>query len=332
MKPCRVGIIGFGYTGRLHARAWELNGGQVIAVADPNRALASGIQQPAKLCEDALELLASDVDCVSICVPTWLHHRMTLDSLAAGKHVLVEKPIAVDMREAHEMLDAARSAGKQLYVGMTHRFYPELREAKSRIEAGEIGEIVSCNDSIIEHFGFLESPGWYLDRRLSGGGTVLTSGIHLIDRLRWFTGEDVTHVAGSASNPYFGSSVEDSAQMHLRFSSGLTAQVTFAWTREEHPLVCDLQLLGSAGSLTVHTWSGYDVHTASGTTTRTLYTTEPHQEKVLVGIAAEVREFCKSIQEQRDPWPSAEESTKALEVVMAFYRAVETGKFEPVPH
>jgi predicted dehydrogenase len=263
-------------------------------------------------------------------VPTHLNCQITLDALAAGKHVLLEKPIAVNLQDANRMLAAARQAGKTLFVGMTHRFYPELREAKKLLDEGAIGEIIECRDNIMEHFGFLQSPPWYLDKRLAGGGVVLTSGIHLIDRLRWFTRQNITHVAGWAGNPYFGGSIEDAAQMQLRFQSGLAGQVAFAWMREPHPLVCDLEIIGAKGSLIIHTWKSYELHTARGSTVKNFYDREPHPQKVLAGVVGEVEEFLGSIREGRAPTPSAEESTEALKVVMAFYKAARSGGIEPV--
>jgi UDP-N-acetylglucosamine 3-dehydrogenase len=228
------------------------------------------------------------------------------------------------------MQEASGRAGKNLFVGMTHRFYPELQEAKRLLNGGRIGQIVLCRDSILEHFGFLQSPPWYLDKRLAGGGTVLTSGIHLVDRLRWFTGQNITHVSGQAGNPYFGLSVEDAAQMNLRFQSGLTGQITFAWMCEPHPLVCDLELIGTKGSLIIHTWKGYELHTAQGSIVKNFYDQEPHPQKVLVGVIGEVQEFVGSIRERRTPSPSAEESTEALKVVMAFYKAAQSDALEAV--
>ena len=325
----RIGIIGLGYTGRLHAQAYErVDGVRITAVSDTEPARAEGL--PYRHFPDYAELLESDVDAVSICLPTWMHCEAALTALGRGKHVLLEKPIAVNAEEARSMLAAAQAAGKILYVGMTHRFYPELREAKQRLDDGEIGRILYCNDSILEQFGFLQLPRWYLEKRFAGGGTVLTSGIHMVDRLRWYTGDEITHAGGTASNAIFGESIEDAAQMFLRFRSGITAQVSLAFLRDAHPLVCDLQVVGTAGTLTVHTWKGYEIHGKRGSAEKIVYTDEPHAHKVLVGMAGEVEEFCGAIRDGRTPWPSAQESAQALEVVMAFYRAVESGKMEPV--
>jgi predicted dehydrogenase len=327
MTPLRVGVIGYGYTGRIHAKALLAEpGARLVAVSDCQLGRLEDLPPTVRAYADYTELLQSEVDAVSICLPTFLHCRVSLDAFACGKHVLVEKPIAVDLEEAGQMLRAAGTAHRVLYVGMTHRFYPELREAKRLIDDGAIGDIVACTDCALEQLGFLNLPPWYLQRRFAGGGTALTSGIHLVDRLRWFTGDEVTAVAGSAANAYFGADVEDAAQIFLRFARGVSAGITLAFMREPHPLVCDLQLIGSKGTIVVHTWRGYELWSALGRQERVFYTDEPHVAKVQAGIAGEVAEFCSSIASGRPPWPSAEESTRALAVIMAFYRAAKGGQ------
>ena len=327
MSPLRVGVIGYGYTGKIHAQALLAEpGARLTAVADSQSDRLSDLPPGVRGYANHEDLLGSEVDAVSICLPTYLHCRVALDALRCGKHVLVEKPIAVNVEEAQSMLQAARTAGRVLYVGMTHRFYPELREAKKVIDDGAIGDIVALTDCALEHLGFLDLPPWYLQRRFAGGGTALTSGIHLVDRLRWFTGDEVKAIAGSAANPYFGSDVEDAAQMFLRFRHGISAEIALAFMRELHPLVCDLRIIGSRGTVVVHTWHGYELWNAAEHQEKMIYADEPHVTKVQVGIRGEVAEFCSSIAANRSPWPSAEESTRALAIVMAFYRAAKSGE------
>ena len=326
MTALRVGVIGYGYTGKIHAQAClAQKGARLVAIADADSDRLRDLPPGVRACRSYEELVESGVDAVSICLPTHLHCKVAVDALERGKHVLVEKPIAVSVEEAERMLRAAKAAGRVLYVGMTHRFYPELREAKKLVDDGAIGSIVACNDCALEHIGFLNTPPWYMEKKFSGGGPALTSGIHLVDRLRWFTGDEVRMVAGAAANPYFGADVEDAGQMFLRFRGGISAQVTVAFMREPHPLVCDLQVIGTRGSITVHTWRGYDLWNAAGHREKIFYTDEAHRDKVQVGIEGEMKEFCSSIAEERDPWPSAEESTRALRVVLAYYQAAETG-------
>ncbi len=328
MRNLRAGIIGFGYTGRLHLRAFEQNGVHVAAVAEVRPDSLAKVPPSIQAFASYPDLLQCDLDLVSICVPTGLHHRVTLDALGAGKHVLLEKPIAATVGQADQMIDAANQSGKLLFVGMTHRFYPEILEAKHLVEEGGIGEIVMVRDSILEHFGFLDSPAWYLQPDLAGGGTVLSSGIHLVDRVSWFLGELPNSVSGYAQNRFLGRSVEDGAQMSLGFPSGRSAQILFGLLPEPHPLICDLELIGTRGSIVVHTWRGYEHRSAAGSAYHALYQTESHAHKVVHGITEEIREFCTAICQGREPRPSVAESTQALRVVMAFYRAIESGTMQ----
>lgn len=327
MTPLRAGVIGYGYTGKIHAQAYLSNPQtRLFAVADTRPDHLSNLSPGVHAYTNCEGLLDSEVEVVSICLPTHLHCQVALDALARGKHVLVEKPIAINMDEAQRMLRAAEAAKRVLYVGMTHRFYPELREAKKLLDDGAIGSIVACNDCALEYLGFLEVPAWYLEKKSAGGGPALTSGIHLIDRLQWFTGDDVRSVTGCATNLYFGADVEDAGQIFLQFRNGISAQVTVAFMREPHPLVCDLQVIGTRGSITVHTWRGYEIWSASGHRERLFYRDETHRTKVQVGVDGEIGEFCASILQGRRPWPTAAESTQSLRVIEAYYRAAKTGK------
>ncbi|MEB2360806.1 MAG: Gfo/Idh/MocA family oxidoreductase [Bryobacteraceae bacterium] len=326
MNELLVGIVGFGYTGRLHLAACrQLPGVRVVAVADNSAEALSQVPSDLKTFRDYRDLLALDIDIVNICLPTAAHAAAACNALRARKHVLVEKPIATTTADARLMMEEAKEAGCLLYTGMTHRFYPEIREAKKRVEEGQIGDVVLIRDSIFESLGFLGGPAWYRSKALAGGGTVLSSGVHLVDRVLWFAGRVPVSVSGFTSNAILGGEVEDSAQMCLGFDGSCFAQITFGWLRESHPLLCDLELTGTRGSLVVHTWQGYEHRSARGVQQYTIYKSESHQEKVLVGLRGEILEFCTAVREGREPWPCVRETNRALRVVEAFYEAAQTG-------
>jgi predicted dehydrogenase len=328
----RVGILGFGYTGRLHLQAWQQSpAAKVIGIADHSPA-ARALAPPAiPVLASCSELLALRPDAVSICLPTACHHAATLEALASGAHVLLEKPIAATVDHACEMILAAAAARRTLFVGMTHRFYPEVLAARRLVDEGAIGEIVLFRDCVLEHFGFIDAPRWYLDPAIAGGGTLLTSGIHLIDRVIWFAGEMPVSVIASGGNRFLHQAVEDAAQIFLSFPSGRSAQLSLGLLAEPHPLVCDLELIGTRGSILVHTWRGYELRTARGTERHDVYSDERHTDKVLVGVRGEVDEFCSAVQEGRQPRPGVEESTRALRVVHAAYRSMTSGSVVTIP-
>ncbi|MFM8984967.1 MAG: Gfo/Idh/MocA family protein [Planctomycetia bacterium] len=318
----RAGIIGLGFIGRLHLRAASLVPGvRVVAVAEPHAAAREAAPAGVERFADYRDLLARDLDFVTICLPTVLHHPVALAALEAGKHVLIEKPVTTTYAQAEDLMAAARARGRVLYTGMTHRFYPEVRAVKERLDQGEFGEVVMLRDCILESLGFLGGPAWYRDPAAAGGGTVLSSGIHLVDRVLWFAGRRPRAVAGCTSNALLGGPLEDAAQMTLDFGPACSAQLTFGWLAEPHPLVCDLEIIGTRGSAVIHTWQGYELRTAAGTSTHAVHGDQPHADKVVEGLRGEIGEFSTALREGRPPWPPVEESSLALEVVEAFYRA-----------
>jgi predicted dehydrogenase len=322
----KVGIVGYGGIGSLHARAlMNVQDMKLTAVADARSTLLDGLDPALRRFSDYRDMLQLDIDAVIVCSPTSFHAATCLDALSCGKHVLVEKPMATTVEQGRAMCDRAREAGRVLMVGMTHRFYPEMREAKHLVDDGAIGEVLMCNDTIIEPRGSQALPGWYMDKTMAGGGVAMSDGIHLIDRLRWFTGLEAHRVMGSVGNKYFASPVEDTAHMFLWFDHDITAHLTMAFMKASHPLVCSLQLIGTKGSIVVHTWQGYTLHGPSGTEHKVVYQNESHAYKVQVGLEAEISEFASAIRENRSAVPTPEDSLKALQIVAAFYTAAETG-------
>src|ERR1700690_1222949 len=113
MMPLRFGIIGYGYTGKIHAQACLAQAGaRLTAIADSDAERLNDLPPGVGACRSYEELLESDVDAVSICLPTHLHCKVAVDALGRGKHVLVEKPIAVNLAEAQCMLRASKAAGR----------------------------------------------------------------------------------------------------------------------------------------------------------------------------------------------------------------------------
>jgi myo-inositol 2-dehydrogenase / D-chiro-inositol 1-dehydrogenase len=322
----KVGIIGYGGIGKLHARAlMNVPDMKLTAVAETSSALLDGLDPAIRRFSDYRDMLQLDIDAVIVCSPTSFHGATCLDALSCLKHVLVEKPMASQVEQGRAMCDRAREVGRVLMVGMTHRFYPEMREAKHLVDDGAIGDVLMCNDTIIEPLGSQALPGWYMDKAMAGGGVAMSDGIHLIDRLRWFTGLEARRLMGSVGNKYFASSVEDTAHMFIWFDHGVTAQLTMAFMKAAHPLVCSLHLVGTKGSIVVHTWQGYTLHGPQGTEHKMVYQNESHSYKVQVGLEAEISEFASAIRESRPAVPTAEDSLKGLEIVASFYTAAETG-------
>ncbi len=141
-----------------------------------------------------------DVDIVIISTPPSLHPEMALAAIAAGKHILVEKPIAHTLADAEKMCDAADSAGVLIKTGFNHRYFPSMAFAKKLIESGRIGEVIRVQ-AYAGHPGGKEfGPKWVTDGAVTGGGSLVDNGIHILDLTRYFLGGDVVTGKGYVRN------------------------------------------------------------------------------------------------------------------------------------
>jgi 1,5-anhydro-D-fructose reductase (1,5-anhydro-D-mannitol-forming) len=205
------------------------------------------------------------IDAVYVASPVALHAQQTIASLRAGKHVLCEKPVALDLAQAETMAAAARESGRLLGIAYYRRLYPKLMRAKQLIDEGAIGKplLVEAN-----YHGWLESPdrGWLKDPALAGGGPLYDVGSHRIDACNYLFGKPV-RATGLLSNALHELAVEDSATTLIEYAGGVHAVVDVRWNsriqRDQFRVVGvegeisldmlngpTLRLLGSDGKLT----------------------------------------------------------------------------------
>jgi UDP-N-acetyl-2-amino-2-deoxyglucuronate dehydrogenase len=228
-----VGILGAGGIARAHARAYRAlpDRCRLVAVADVvseaaesfARELGGGVAAYA----DPQALLArQDVDLVSVCTPPFTHAPLALEALRAGKHVLVEKPMATGLDECDVMLEAAERVGRTLAVVHQNRFRPEFLRLKALVDGGHLGPL----DYVGVHCLWWRGPRYYerwwrgtWDRE--GGGALLNHAIHALDLLVWIAGlpEEVDARLATRAHPV---EVEDLAVALLRFSNGALGQFT----------------------------------------------------------------------------------------------------------
>jgi predicted dehydrogenase len=176
--PGAVGLIGLGEIGQVHAAAVQQSrAARLVAVADITPELLAPFQaQGIRAYRDTGELIAdAEVGTVGVCLPHYLHFPVTLEAIRAGKHVLVEKPLAISVAEAEQMVDAAATAGVALGVSHNQVFYAAHVEAKRLIDTGEIGRPVFIRLRLGAGplwGGWRDSPG------LAGGGLLADAGVH----------------------------------------------------------------------------------------------------------------------------------------------------------
>jgi UDP-N-acetylglucosamine 3-dehydrogenase len=215
--PVRVGIIGVGIMGFNHARVLaELPYVEVVGLADPDRSQAMRVAKAlgCAAVADHKTLIGLGLDAAVIAAPTHMHHAIALDCIAAGLHVLVEKPIAPSVEEGGQIVAAARRAGVTLMVGHVERFNPAVQSIKQAIEGEQILSIA------ITRVGPFPP-------RMSNVGVVIDLAVHDIDLIRWFTESDIVEVQPQLSNAR--ASREDIALLQFRTASGVLAHINTNW-------------------------------------------------------------------------------------------------------
>ena len=171
----------------------------------------------------------SAIDAVYVATPVFLHAPQTIAALRAGKHVLCEKPVAMNYQEAAGMARAALETGKTLGIAYYRRMYPKLQRARELLAQGAIGRPVlaeiNCHDWFQDEDG---RRSWLLDPQKSGGGPLYDIASHRIDVLNFLFGKPVK-VCGQVSNVVHASAVEDSATVMIEYESGVRGVVDVRW-------------------------------------------------------------------------------------------------------
>jgi predicted dehydrogenase len=238
-KVSGVGIIGAGRVSRDHVYAIKnIPGLQLIGIADPDEARRTSFahQHQCDAYADYRQLLArDDIDLILAGVPHWLHAPISLAALNAGKHVMVEKPMAMTIAEGEAMIETADKNGVQLMVGHTQHFFTANIAAKQLIDSGKIGAIVFATQMWYKPFGLPTRQPWMLDRA-KGGGMLFMNGAHMVDCLLWFIGSELVAVKGSVTNTIVGQKADDSVIALLQFANGVYATVVHSCSKHpEHP-------------------------------------------------------------------------------------------------
>ena len=189
------------------------------------------------------------VNAVYVATPPHLHARQTILAAQAGKHILCEKPMALNTGEARQMVAACRANGVALMICYYQRFNARHQRIKALLEEGAIGQVTAARINFSERFS-PQSEVWHHNPAISGGGPLMDLGIHCIDLLRYLCGP-VESVAALVDTLVDDSPVEDTATLLLRLTSGAQAVVTSHWTTANHDperFNC-LEICGTQGTI-----------------------------------------------------------------------------------
>ena len=197
---------------------------------------------------DWREMLTEEIDAVYIATPVFLHAEQTIAAAEAGKHVLCEKPMALNVEECGRMIAACRVNNVRLGVAYYRRFYPVLERVRQIIASGEIGKIVLAQMNAFEYLEMAagDPRHWFLEKNKSGGGPMMDFGCHRLEVLTDLFGE-ASRVESLVTNVIFDREVEDTAAVLLQFESGTCASLAVTHAASESQDTLDI--FGQRGSI-----------------------------------------------------------------------------------
>ena len=251
-RPVRIGVLGTGAVSQIvHLPILSARDDvEVVAVSDtdvPKAKAIAGRFNVSRVVSDQ-ELLEGDlVDSVVISTPNHLHEAPGLAALKAGKHVLVERPLALTARGADRLLKAARKSGRVLMAGMSHRYRPDAAALASFVAGGELGQVYQVRGSWLNRKLHLNRPTWRQSRELAGGGALMDLGVPALDLCLYMVGyPQIRRVCAFTSKGEY--EVEDAALVVAGTDQGLVITIEVSWSFFGNEDRQFFRVMGSEGS------------------------------------------------------------------------------------
>jgi len=309
MRKLGVGVIGAGFWGRNHARNLkELNETRLVAVCDKDTAKAKAVAElfGVEAYTDSREMLKrEDVEAATVC--TWSTNLAveTIRVLKAGKHVLVEKPMANNVQEARRIVDLAKKNQRHVMVGFLMRFIPGLQRIKEAADKGEIGTTVYATARRVSQW----------PERIGDVGVVKDLAIHDIDITRYLFNDDPVEVYAKVGN-FRHTKFEDYAQILLTFKGRKTAFIEANWLTPYK--IRKLIVTGSEAIMTLdYITQEITIETAGQTVAPRYEVKEP--------LKLELQHFANSILNDREPMITGVDGLKAVQIAEAALKSARKG-------
>lgn len=334
MEKIGMGVIGAGIMGDYHARVYsELKNTRLVAVADLIEKRARKIAQKygAKKVYTNYQKLIEDpeVKGVSVATPDFTHYKPVIACLEAGKHVLVEKPLTTDLKEADKIIEVAKKSKAKLMVNYSHRWLPAYFQAHQVIEEGQIGEAVMSyarkNDRI------------YVPTRMLGWAEKSSSAMflsaHDIDLVRWYLKSEAEEVYANAVIKILkkqGINTPDCIQAQVRFKSGAIATFESAWIYPNtFPTMTDsfIEVVGTKGVIHLERKKEQiEIATEKAFQTPRNLLTFPILGKLQGAFSLSLSHFIDCILEDKKPYVSGEDGREVTKILFSIHKSIKEGK------
>lgn len=331
MQTLNVGVIGLGM-GQAHLKGYEAcQEATVVAVCDIDREILDSVLKDRKGVEGYLDykqmLSRHDLDAVSIALPNHLHAPVTLDALDAGKHVLCEKPMAMDADQARRMKQRAEEKGLTLMLHFNMRFMSSAATIRPLVDQGKIGHVYHAVTTYTRRDGYPKPGSWFGQKEKSGGGPLIDLGVHRLDLALWLMGHPRPQTVLSNTFSYHAEEklanlkfdCEDFSSAFIRFEDGRTLYLTASWDAHQPTDTEQLmRLYGTRGSVFENTGDITYCSQIEGAPEGEVL--EPRQPE-----ESPQDHFVRSVLHDRDPGPSAEDGVLLMRILDAIYRSASTG-------
>lgn len=345
MEKVKIGVIGVKGIGRIHIDSIvSSENAELLAIADINEEAGKTVASSYKVewYKNYEEMLGLEtLDAVTICTPHFLHSQMALKALAYNKHVLVEKPMAISVSEADEMIQKSRKKGLKLGVVFQERTKPINREIKRLIDSGEIGEIYrACIEACyFRTQAYYDRDAWRGKWATEGGGVLINQAIHDVDLLQWLLGRPV-RIQGQISTVYHDVEVEDLASATILFEN--RAQGIFQASTTDPIRTKRLEVCGDKGKIELDGGARQAIlkktvreYIASGDVWDNKQKFQWFEIKpetgIISGHRAVIEDFAQAILSDREPSVNGEEGRIALEIINAITLSSFEGKAVSLP-
>ncbi|NEU07029.1 Gfo/Idh/MocA family oxidoreductase [Flavihumibacter sp. R14] len=345
MKTIKVAILGAGFISDIHIESYRrfVPEAEIVAVYARDAAKAAAFAEkhsiPAWFDDVSRAITESGCDVVDICLPNFLHARTTLAAAAAKKHIIIEKPLAVTLEEADEMIAACKENNVKLMYAEELCFAPKYERARQLVKEGAVGNIYMLKQSE-KHSG--PHTDWFYDVNLAGGGVIMDMGCHALGWFRWMLGKATVKSVYASMDTVFHKERtrgEDNSVIILEFEGGVTGVAENSWAK--HGGMDDrCEIHGTGGviyadlfmgnSALAYSKDGYGYAMEKADTTQG-WSFAVIEEIYNQGYPQELKHFIECVREDKQPLVTGEDGRAVLEMIYAAYASAGTGMKTALP-
>lgn len=342
----RFGIIGAGAITFPSCREIAAHpDAEIVAASDPNAERLAKLAQDFHIPQtfpDSKELMANDdVDAIYIAVPNALHAPLAEAALDAGKHVILEKPFALNTREARAVADAERRSGKRFMLGMNQRFVTGAQKAKHLAASGTLGDIYHAKAFWLRRSGIPRLGTWFGNKQLAGGGSLLDIGVHVMDLALYLMDNFQPEAVSGATYTQFGNrglgeggwgisdreditfDVDDFATAIIKLKGGATLNLDVSWAlHQKTPNEMNVNLYGTDAGLSVYPAELYRYAQAEGD----YQVIQNPKADRLYSHTSRFHNFVNAIQGTEEQCVTIEQALAVQSIIDAIYESCKTGR------